>query len=171
MNKFFNVERNEILRNNQASLVRQTEIAKEAYKAGKISILELYKKSSIERLAHRVDFSGIMNVSKNGKIESGKLIRIDGNWDYKCTISYQGNATIKTYKTRYYLYDSTNVVVQMAWDRYDWDPEKITKLFDVELIHILLDSLKAGKRREFVRFLKWILSVRYTGLKLEDVIY
>jgi hypothetical protein len=170
MNKFFNIERLEIARKCQTELVEKTRKAKNLYRAGKITILELYRSASIERLAQRIDFSGIMNVTKSGDIESGKLISIDGNYDYKCTINYCGNATIKIYKTRYYLFDGSNIVVRMAWQRYDWDWDKITKLFDVELINILLDNLKAGKRREFVRFIKFLLNTRYTGLKFKDIV-
>lgn len=139
--------------------IDETLDAKEKFKRGEIDIHRLYKIGTFEKSGCRIEFCGCMNISE-GKIKSGLLVKINGNWDYMSNITYYGNSTVDCYKIRFYI-NENSILVKKAWTSFDWNYEKINQLFDLEFIKICLDNLHGKKRREFVSLIKYLCEVRY----------
>lgn len=148
---------------NQASrhqkLVDLTEQNILLFKEGKISINELYKTGSFEKSGCRLEFCGIMNL-RGGEIESGKLVKINGNFDYIGNITYYGDSIERVYKVRFYL-QHESVVVERTWTKIRWTSESIEKIFNTEFIKLCLDNLRGSKRRSFISTLKFLCDKRY----------
>lgn len=136
----------------------------------KISINRLYDLTMFEKCMYRVEFFGIMNIYTTGKIESGKLIKINGNYDYLSNIHYLNNSVIQLYKVRYYFSDGTTLLNTRYLYDMKWSFDQINRLFNLELIGLFFKYLRGTKRRRFVSLLKCLIETRYSGLELNKLI-
>ena len=137
----------------------------------KITINKLYDLTMFEKCMYRIEFFGIMNIeSSTGKVESGKLIKINGNYDFLSNIHYLDNSVIQLYKVRYYFSDGTTLLKTRSLYSMKWSFDEINKLFNLDLIGLFFKHLRGTKRRRFVSLLKYLIETRYIGLELNQLI-
>lgn len=146
-------------RNYRQQILKQNEKAKADFKLGRINDNAFYKQFNFEKTAYRLEFFLIVN-NRGGHTETGKLVKLDGNFDFKGSITYYGESLLLCYKRRYYFADGSNLLVLPTAECYmtraflngapvapeqRWEQrlhEVLNLLYDMEGIELLMNTRK-----------------------------
>ena len=142
-----------------------------------ISYKEFDSNFHCEKIAMRVDFNSITNLFSNG-FETGKLVRIDGNWDYFFNgCRYLGTSIMNTYKIVYYLSDGSVGIAKYSYnclngiDEKGWSNDRlIKKLYDVEGMKVQWDNASTYRQKKLKDLWSYLFIHRAPFIKINDFI-
>lgn len=133
----------------------KNEIAKSKFQSGEYSIHKFYKEFMFELSPSRIDFLTITN-TRGGNVEHGKLIKLNGNFNFISDITYYGDSLTKVYKTRYFIEEGSiycyhanewymNTFI-LNGEKIDWK-KAIDLMYDVEGIRMAIGTSKEKRMK------------------------
>jgi hypothetical protein len=137
------------------------------YKAGRITVNELYKLGSFERTDCNVGFYNIMNC-KNGVAECGRLVKINGCLDFIMQIPYIGNSVERVYRMCYLTDNNEWISVKWVWNEIQWTNDIIRQVINREYIDIIRKDGSKYLNSRLTNIMR-SLSNRYPNLDLTNL--
>lgn len=155
-----------------AEQVAATDEALRAYTAGEISVNELFRRASFERVGYWFDCSHVYTRHHNGREECSKLVRILSNWEFITNGSYFDYSFVNTYRHVYYTADGERIVLELDGTSYGaafrWEKLPIDRMFHLPFISAIRANGSKYLNRRMDRIMR-LLAGRYPGLDLTQL--